>query len=212
MFLFNNFPPEIRALIWGFTVGPRTVEVNITGLDRRDRKKAFSLVSTTPIPAPLQICREARNLGLYKQAFSDVGSKLRYIWVNLDIDMISIGKSELWHFHAVAPSIRRLRFQREHQEDFWFVYESKELRRFVNVEEIHVVCQDGWFDWGTAAVDISWPCAEENVLLFDPDEDLTIKLTEVDQMCIDWMEETTRIARQEENEITRQELADRVPL
>ncbi|KFY21291.1 hypothetical protein V493_07511 [Pseudogymnoascus sp. VKM F-4281 (FW-2241)] len=205
MFAFNNLPPEIRARIWEFTVESRTVEVSLT--------KRENLVSTTPVPAPLQTCREARNLGLYKQALSEVGDGRRYVWVNLDIDMISLGSNcHLGGFEAFAPSIKRLKFQRENQTESWFHFESKEIRIFINVEEIHVVCEDGWDNWWGASEYISWPCALENVLLFDPDEGRMMNPIEVDKMCDDRQEAEERALQEEYDEDTRQELADMVPL
>ena len=75
---FPLFPFELRALIWRFTVQPRTVEV---GVDDRGSypKQHIHLVSSTPVPATLQACREARNIGLYEQAFSDINADGRYV-------------------------------------------------------------------------------------------------------------------------------------
>lgn len=213
MFTFNYLPPEIRAQIWALTVEPRTVEINLSERDWVSEEKGNLLVSTTPVPAPLQTCREARNLGLYKQTFSKVGSKPRYVWANLDIDMISLGSNcHLSCFGDVTPSIRRLKFEREHQDEWWFHYESKEIRNFINVEEIHVVCKDGWYGWWGSSEDISWPCALEKVLLFDPDEGRMMNPIEVDTMWDDRQEAEERTLQEEYDEDTRQVLADMVPL
>lgn len=98
---FPRLPFELRAQIWEATVEPRTVEVFIRYKDEIPR-----LVSTTPVPAPLQTCREARNLKLYRQEFSELllqdqpeykgAVERRYVWLNLDIDTISIG-GPLWN-------------------------------------------------------------------------------------------------------------------
>lgn len=183
MFPLNNLPPEIRARIWELTVEPRTVELDLSKSDWGSDNEGNSLFSTTPVPAPLQTCCEARKLGLYKQAFSKFGSEPRYIWANLDIDMISLGSNcHLSYFKAVAPLIRRLKLKREHQSEWWFHFESKEIRNFINVEEIHIVCEDGWYGWWGSSEDISWPCALENVLLFDPDEGRMMNPIEVDKI------------------------------
>src|SRR5689334_2419090 len=109
---FPLFPFELRALIWQFTVQPRTVEVRV---DRRGsgQNRHTHLVSLTPVPATLQACREARNLGLYERAFSDIGADGRYVWVNWDMDIISIGTSYFSYFHPCAPLIKRLQFERD---------------------------------------------------------------------------------------------------
>jgi hypothetical protein len=62
------------------------------------------LITSTPIPATLQSCREARNHGLYDRVFFEVDaqekgtSEQRYVWLNLDIDVMDIGTSEFRYF------------------------------------------------------------------------------------------------------------------
>ena len=71
---FPRLPLELREQIWKDTVEPRTVDV------RRVRDKWSQpylgrygrLVSSTPIPATLHSCREARNLGLYERVIFEV--------------------------------------------------------------------------------------------------------------------------------------------
>ena len=78
--LFPLFPFELRALIWRSTVQPRTVEVRVD--DRGSGLECcLHLVSPTPVPATIQACREARNLGLYERAFSEIDANGRYVWV-----------------------------------------------------------------------------------------------------------------------------------
>lgn len=101
MAFFNSLPFEIRAQRWRSTV-PRTVELRIISktrewdLDFESKGSDQRLVSTTPVPAPLHTCREARNMALYKQAFSEVGTAGRYVWVNLDIDI---------HLYQPSPGV-----------------------------------------------------------------------------------------------------------
>ncbi len=96
---FPRLPTELRTHIWALTVEPRVVEVRVVPENTLEVQR---LVSPTPVPAILQTCQEARNLGLYKQAFSEVtatkvnaaaGAESRYVWLNLDIDMVSIRKT-----------------------------------------------------------------------------------------------------------------------
>lgn len=128
--------------------------------------------------------------------------------------MISLGSNvHLSSFKVVASSIKRLKFQREHQAESWFHFESREIWNFVNVEEILVVCKNGgWDDWWGASEDISWPCALENVHLFDPDEGRTMNPIEVDKMMDDRQEAEERAVQTEYDEEARQELADMVSL
>ncbi|KFY38304.1 hypothetical protein V495_06648 [Pseudogymnoascus sp. VKM F-4514 (FW-929)] len=174
---FNHLPFEIRAMIWKSTVEPRTVEVRVPPAEEG---KVAHLVCLTPVPAPLQTCREARNLGLYKQAFSEVeeavcpdGTEPRYVWVNLEIDIISIGPTLFRHFKPVALSIRLLQFARS-MSNFTaagrpiFLFEARELRDFSNAEDVYVECEDGLYRWYRFADRILWPCGQNNVIFIDP--------------------------------------------
>ncbi|KAH6632165.1 hypothetical protein F5144DRAFT_465896, partial [Chaetomium tenue] len=137
--LFPLFPFELRALIWQFTVQPRTVEVRVDdrgpGADRH-----LHLVSPTPVPATIQACREARNLGLYERAFSEIDADGRYVWVDWDMDIISIGTSYFSYFHPCALLIKRLQFERDNVDEVFYHWEVNDLDAFLNVEEIFVVC------------------------------------------------------------------------
>lgn len=212
MTTFNHLPFEIRARIWELTVEPRTVEVHFIYWNSGHN---WRLVSTTPVPAPLQVCHEARNVSLYKQAFSELCTEKRYVWLNLDIDLISIGKSIFSMFEEVAPLIKRLKFQRENSNEYWYHRESKETQQFVNAKEIHVVCGDPLGCWWEATYEITWPCALENVFFIDPNggqvvngielEKIRNESNEAEERRID--EEYEEERRQYEEE-TRQLFAD----
>ncbi|KAI5924918.1 hypothetical protein F4810DRAFT_102533 [Camillea tinctor] len=171
--LFSHLPIELRLHIWASTVEPRIVEVRVVYKCYGSVQK---LITPTPVPAILQTCSEARNLGLYKQAFSEIadtranvaeGLDSRYVWLNLDIDMVSIGNTMFHVFEHVAKSIKRLRFEREYQKTWFYHFEKERLRSWVNVEEIHVVCADGMGAWHKAVERVPWPCALENLWFFD---------------------------------------------
>ncbi|KAK3951453.1 hypothetical protein QBC32DRAFT_343930 [Pseudoneurospora amorphoporcata] len=153
------------------------------------------LRSSTAVPAPLQACREARihltegvgGLGNYRKAFHQLlaaindgkemplqlelrlelglGLEPRYVWVNFEMDMISIGQSMFTLFEPYYQNIKRLKFARDRNE--WFCYfESKELRNFAKVREVYVVCLDGLDCW-QGAEECCFPYSIENVLLID---------------------------------------------
>jgi hypothetical protein len=164
---FPRLPAELRDQIWEMTVEPRTIDVRVC----RDRSwNPGRLVSSTPVPATLQSCREARNhlQTLYRRAFSELdqtpGSERRYVWTNFDIDLVSIGRSLFDDFEPVASSIKRLKFERENDDEYWYNTESRKLMLFSNVDEVHVVCADGFWMWGGSVDnDFAWPCADENL-------------------------------------------------
>lgn len=203
MTTFNDLPPEIRVRIWQLTVEPRRVEVRIvpyseTGYLKRknDRREAGDLWSTTSVPAPLQVCYEARNMGLYKQVFyelsEDNDSERRHVWVNPDIDLVDIG----WVFsfrrdllppimRELAPMIRRLQFAGNAPAEDIFRWEHD---GFVNVEELHVVCDDGADQWCYSTQDYSWPCSLENISFIDTSYHRVFRGTEMEIMGAEMLE------------------------
>lgn len=104
------------------------------------------MVSST-IPAALHTCREARNHGLYQQVSlhpDEQHTDRRYVWLNLDIDLLNIGTSYLVHFETIAPAIKLLNFSRENTDEWWFEYEKDLLPIFAGIQELRVVCIDGF--------------------------------------------------------------------
>ena len=183
---FCRLPKELRLFIWELTVEPRIVDVRSRFIERPDAELRI-LCSSTPVPVQLQICQESRNAGLYKPSFSDIDvlkgkkkeSDQRYIWLNLDTDMIFI-HSHLVGLRSVAHSIKRLRFVARDCYDQWYYFsEGGVLRHFINVLEIHVVLdeQGGFLNWLRASEDYEWPCGPENVFLIDSEGE-KMKLTD----------------------------------
>jgi hypothetical protein len=185
---FPRLPLELRHQIWRSTVEPRTVEVSIDRSRPRTARFRF-LTSPTPVPGPLQSCREARKelQGLYQQAFFDVntrnGPEQRYVWINFDIDMVDIGVSEFRDFESIASKIKRLKFERENTDEFFYYTENQQLLKFVHAEEIHVVCADGFWNWGGALYEHPWPCTHDKLVFFDPTEGLVAGGMELERIC-----------------------------
>jgi hypothetical protein len=178
---FPRLPLELREQIWKDTVEPRTIDVR-----RVRRYPTWGLagvrtwghtltLSSTPVPAILQSCRESRNLGLHKRVFmpneqdedAPHDTDQRYVWLDLDIDMVDIGASDFRWYKSIALAIKRLKFERENGNESFYNTESNELGMFINVEEIHVVCADGFWMWGGGVYEHPWPCAEERLLFID---------------------------------------------
>ncbi|EUC45685.1 hypothetical protein COCMIDRAFT_94758 [Bipolaris oryzae ATCC 44560] len=185
---FLRLPQELREQIWTDTVEPRTVDV------RRFREwsqRYGRLVSSTPIPAILQSCREARNLGLYKRVFFEVAAEetystkteQRYVWMDLDTDMMDIGASRFDLYKNIAPAVKRLKFERENSDEFFYRTEAQQLKQFVNVEEIHIDCADGFWMWGGAVYDHPWPCAKEKLLFIDAFDGRVARGLELETIC-----------------------------
>ncbi|KAJ4418751.1 hypothetical protein N0V85_001306 [Neurospora sp. IMI 360204] len=147
---FPYLPWELRARIWELSAEHRVVHVGTVeyGEPLRDasvgKRQYKMVVSFTPMPAMLQVCRESRNLGVYRQCFSEVeripdfvpkASWRRYVWLNLDLDIIDIGMQDLRDLKLVAPSIKRLKLVRAE-----FVYEdANALGLFENLKEVYIM-------------------------------------------------------------------------
>jgi hypothetical protein len=117
---FSRLPTELRLQIWEITVEPRTVEIRIRftdfpstplahGNQKRPPRQMCTVQSPTPVPSPLQTCREARYHGLYQQALSDLfidehvpNPERPYIWLNPAIDIVSVENSYAAFFKSVA--------------------------------------------------------------------------------------------------------------
>ncbi|KAK7212295.1 hypothetical protein V2G26_019473 [Clonostachys chloroleuca] len=191
---FPRLPYELRMQVWKLTVEPRTVEIRVGGFykdlgpqieDRPvDRQYVQYLVTTTPVPGPLQTCREARNLGLYQRSMSELsdltGGEKQYVWLNLDIDLIYFGGGGLAKFNQVAPSVKRLKLVREISEEWFYQEGVSEFRHFVNLEEVQIVCKDGMRAWHCATRDHYWPCSPENLIFIDPYDGLVLNGVEME--------------------------------
>jgi hypothetical protein len=131
------------------------------------------------IPPALHTCRDARNHlirsdhGLYQPISLHADAQpadRRYVWLNLDIDLVNIGTSYLNHFEPIAPAIKRLKLSRENTlGNFWYKVEGQYLLPlFFNVEKMYVVCIDSIINWSNDDVYLySWPCAKENLVFID---------------------------------------------
>ncbi|KAG8158001.1 hypothetical protein KVR01_012273 [Diaporthe batatas] len=211
---FPCLPIELRARIWELTVEPRIVEVrvvyhqphpiNIKGTEPGMQTVSWTvkrpppmrhLRSSTPAPAQLQTCREARRHltahlrtsteGRYEKSFFEIAvrpyegfdpvpegdpERERYVWFNFDKDTVSIGDTDMNDFRAVAHQIPRLRLERALSNEYFARNESRLIGwLFRNVVEVHLVCLEGIRSGYSVAGDIEFPCGPENVYFVDPE-------------------------------------------
>jgi hypothetical protein len=124
---------------------------------------------------------EQREEGPKKVGSPD--TEQRYVWLDLDIDMIDIGASEFRNYKSIASAVKRLKFKRENGDEFFFHTESNELRQFVNVEEIHIDCADGFWMWSGAVYQFPWPCADEKLVFIDAFDGRVARGIEFEAIC-----------------------------
>ncbi|KAK2013716.1 hypothetical protein LZ32DRAFT_604227 [Colletotrichum eremochloae] len=213
---FPHLPAELRSRIWELTVEPRVVDVRVvhhqpnllSAADGSQQPGSRTVVdwtvkrppplrhlrSSTPAPAQLQTCREARDhlstcpdtRYRYERAFSEITTtphggfdpvpegdpqRDRYVWFNFDGDMVSIGDTNLGDFRAVAHQIRRLRLGRAVSDEYFARAESQLIGNlFRNVAELHLICLDGIRNAYSVTEDMDLPCGPENVCFIDPEE------------------------------------------
>ncbi|GJC83611.1 hypothetical protein ColLi_06449 [Colletotrichum liriopes] len=149
------------------------------------------LCSPTLAPAQLQTCREARehlttcpdSVYRFKKAFAELATtphngpdpvsegglrQERYVWFNFDNDTLSIGKTDLHEFRAVAYQIHRLQLQRVISEEYFSRTESLLISRwFRNVTKVYLICLEGIRAGYLITEDIVFPCGPENVYFVD---------------------------------------------
>jgi hypothetical protein len=181
---------ELRLRVWELTVEPRTVDVSMSDPYLSSLFDNPLPVTNTPVPAPLQTCRESRREleKHYQRGFVELRNRddfgLRYVWVNFEIDIIYIGDgNHLRLYKAVASQIQRLRFEAEFSDEAFYRSSTKNLQYFTSVKEIFVVCMDGMNTWWGALQEHTWPCDEESVWLIDPDNGNMMRGFENDAIC-----------------------------
>lgn len=172
---FMDLPPEVRLMIWNYATIHRTVHLTWK-LDHSKKRLEGEvrplecISSSTSIPAIVQVCREARNLGPYAKFFTQ-GCRPRYVWVNFDADTIDIGSDELTIVDPERSLLRRIEMFRD--VDYWGS-EQVELCRYPRIEELTIKTLDEFAYWGDVdneELDLdpeAWPCPLENVWIAGP--------------------------------------------
>jgi hypothetical protein len=184
---FPLLPFELCAQIWESTVEPRTFEVRIT---RVGLIRTRHLRSSTPVPAPLQSCQKARNQKLYHKVFSGLethhDAEKRYVWLNLDIDIVDIGTRYCSDYAKVGTSIRRLKIARANQSEYLYGFESLRMETwFPYLREMYVVCMDVFLTWVgfTKEGHDRWPCEAENLYFIDVRDGRVARGCESEGIC-----------------------------
>ncbi|KAL2073760.1 hypothetical protein VTL71DRAFT_11086 [Oculimacula yallundae] len=204
---FQRLSFELRARIWELSVEPRTVDVRVVyhypGTAHKKECGRLEglgvslrhLRSSTPAPAQLQTCREAREYltthpqarYLYNKAFSEIATsreccicidlmptedaeRERYVWINFELDTVSIGETESSEFEAEAHRIYRLRLERDLDDEYFARSEEDNIfKLFRNLREIYFVCLYYGIRSGYRRAEYTYPLDPENVYFLDPE-------------------------------------------
>ncbi|KAK1774703.1 hypothetical protein QBC45DRAFT_457874 [Copromyces sp. CBS 386.78] len=161
--LFMYLPFELRARVWELTAEPRTITLSE---GRRDRA-----LRHCPVPALVHVCREARQLGVYRKMFSELYDcyppwPRRYIWLNMELDMVDISECHsLTWFAPIAASFPRLQFQRDYITSEEVIF----LGRCVNLKELHIVPhKTKMLNWHVIFTRYPLACGLGNIFTVDP--------------------------------------------
>jgi hypothetical protein len=106
------------------------------------------------------------------------GAGQQFVWLNLDIDTISIGKTHPLYYKLVGHQIKRLKFERKYLP----FTQGYSLRLFPNLKELHIVAMEGIWRWYCDWERIHWSCGHENVWMIDPDDGRTIRAAEMSKI------------------------------
>ncbi|KAH0592101.1 hypothetical protein MHUMG1_10149 [Metarhizium humberi] len=213
---FPRLPCELRALVWALTAQPRTVplrakyEARLTRPNHQHNKytsEIACLFSPIPVPPILHTCQESRKQSSYEKLFYSQETEPRYVWVNLDLDMLDVGEASLEYLEHNGSRVRRLKFEARNFDEYWFHFESQKLLWFTNLVECHVVSGDGLEAWWGAWQDFYWSCKREDLKFIDKKTGETMNSYEVDEMMDKIQAEDWRQAELEEEEALAEEMA-----
>jgi len=184
---FARLPPEIRIRIWESSARPRLVHAVAT-LDR-PQEQVSALRFTTYPPAVMHACRESRRYAPYVRAFITSGSTPRYTWINFEVDMLSLPDDDLTRreLEPHRAQICRLRFRSDgsvESYDSFYYFGVKDLARFSQLHEVHLVVDGDLQVWATAFEDLRWgSCPMNNIRFIDPQSGLMLSGRQLSMAC-----------------------------
>ncbi|KAK1724869.1 uncharacterized protein BDZ83DRAFT_321873 [Colletotrichum acutatum] len=154
---FSELPFELRIHIWHLAKEPRTLVVRTCDEPAKHRRRPLESTliycrSPNTVPAILQTCREARNIGLYAKAFSG-GLKPRYVWVDFDLDVIQASFWDLKLMGSDKSLFRHVVVEVNDLESFRRHY-SDALAGVANLDTFRILSKRGLEDWSIAMDDV----------------------------------------------------------
>ncbi|KAI3554899.1 hypothetical protein CABS01_11693 [Colletotrichum abscissum] len=151
--LFSELPFELRIHIWHLAKEPRTLVVRTCDEPAKYRRQPLESTliycrSPNTVPAILQTCREARNIGLYAKAFSG-GLNPRYVWADFDLDTIQASFWDLKLMGSDKSLFQHLVVEVNDLESFRRHY-SDALAGLADLDKFRILSKRGLEDWSIA--------------------------------------------------------------
>lgn len=116
---FPRLPQELRAHIWSLAAHPRLVHLRWK-TNFSEAVERGHVVTLTPCPPVMQVCRESRQHAPYRRAFT-IGAERRYFWANFETDIICLQEFYLKDLESHKLDMQPLRITAKHG---WSSYEA----------------------------------------------------------------------------------------
>lgn len=174
--LFMYLPFELRARVWELAVEPRTVKVG-----PYQKPPSYDLATgemgeipvpslgAIPVPAIVQVCREARRQGPYQTIFENLNfvstesAKRRHVWFSPEFDLLEVEHISTCSHMEFAPQVRRLKLVRKFPCAPDFVL----LQKCTNLKELHLVPRHSAYDWCEIFARFPPFCGLERIFMVD---------------------------------------------
>lgn len=157
---FADLPYELRSHIWSLVADPRRItgvrmEKSDGKFKPKQRRRGLDILyetTSTPPPAVVQVCREARRHAPYQRCFI-AGTEARWTWVNFKVDIFYVTDTfAVSDIKSHRSDIQRLQISTVDDHDWGegvvHLHALEELRDFTNLKEVKIMLEAGDFRWG----------------------------------------------------------------
>lgn len=196
---FASLPYELRLHIWSLAIEPRHItgvrrEMSDGKFKKKQRLRGMDILyetTSTPPPAVMQVCREARQHAPYQRSFT-AGTEARWTWVNFDVDIFYV--TSVWSVGEIGShrsDIQRLHIRTDDDESDWgeavvHLGALRDLKDFTSLREVKIYLEPGDLRWGRVVTSHIFPhCPNENVALVDEGSGLVLTGRQL-ELVYDW--------------------------
>lgn len=195
---FASLPYELRSHIWSLAVEPRRItevhrEKSNGNFRIKQRRRGMDILyeaTSTPPPAVMQVCREARQHAPYQRCFT-VGTEARWTWVNFEVDIFCVTSVySIADIVSHRSDIQRLQIRTDDDDD-WSEATAhfgvlRVLNDFTSLREVKIILEPGDLRWGEVVAGQNFGhCPSENVALVDEGSGLVLTGPQL-RLVADW--------------------------